>query len=93
MAPLFPSFLLFLTMRGPSRNLRGQGVSLLAPSLLGCHSSHPSSNDKDPLTLASLVGYFRELSLSLSLDSLAFYILGKHFITEVIFPVLFFVFL
>lgn len=77
MAPLFPSFLLFLTMRGPSRNLRGQGVSLLAPSLLGCHGSHPSSNDKDPLTLASLearqwgpstlVGYFRELSLSLSL--------------------------
>lgn len=43
MAPLFPSFLLFLTMRGPSRNLKGQGVSLLAPSLPGCHGSHPST--------------------------------------------------
>lgn len=39
MAPLFSSSLLFLTTRGPSRNLKGQGVSLL-PSC-NCPRSAP----------------------------------------------------
>lgn len=41
LVPQFP--VVFLTVRGPSRNLKGLGVSLLAPTLPGCHGSHHST--------------------------------------------------